>query len=159
MAKAMGAKTQFICRCCGDKSEFSEADLDMCTPALPETTLWILDAPLVELWKYGRKKVEAGEHYYFNTIEEIDAEYYRLCSEGKDVQYETLPRELDDVCDGCRYRGELCQHNFRDHEAQGAHSSRPHWDGAGAADPATCPYCRDSSGAQKGIPPVTNRED
>jgi len=155
----MGAKTEFVCRCCGKKSAFNEADLDCNTDATPDIIQFILDAPLVDIYRYGRARVEAGEHKFYSTTDEIDAEYERMCAKGADVQYAFAPRQFDDVCGGCRNRGELCQHNFNDHQSMGAHSSRPHPDDAGAQDPSTCPYCRNTDGVQKGIPRVTNKEE
>lgn len=153
----MGAKKEFTCTCCGRQTSVEVADLDMCTDALPETTLWILNARLVDIWKYGRGRVKTGEHKFFSTLEEIDAEYARLCAEGKDVQYATEPEAIREMCESCTNRGGLCQHNFKDHQEMGAHSSRPHWNDAGADDPSTCPHCRNSDGVQKGIPRVMNK--
>ena len=151
----MGNMIKFVCRCCGKETGIAEPDLDMCTDALPDTTLWILKTPLVDIWKYGRELVEKGEHPYFTTVDEIDTEYERMCANGADVNYAREPRKLDDICVNCKVRGGLCQHNYNDHQEMGAHSSRPHWDDSGAADPSTCRWCRNSVGVQKGIPRVT----
>ena len=57
--------------------------------------------------------------------------------------------EKRSVCDVCSRRGQLCMHNtferYQDLEpgsfTVAMHSSKPHWDASGAADPTTCRWC------------------
>ena len=48
-------------------------------------------------------------------------------------------------CGMCSHRGGLCMHNVFTRVAEGGesvmHSSRPHRDDSGAADPRTCRWC------------------
>lgn len=177
---ARGSKAWRTCACCGQLYFWKDrrGDLDFTTNAMPEETLAIMKATGVQKFNLGgmsfgmvgpivptvtvpaefvqfveehNGKVvgvnEAEEEVICAFTSQADVDKFTADSEGRTFEAPTFVG----VCFSCEVRGGLCQHNFNEHKAQGAHSSRPHWDATGAADPSTCKFCRNEDGEQVGV--------